>query len=243
MPSAPSSLASPPAHGSRGQEFGVGNQLIGVNLCSLYQAFGLRCSPTSPRSRREGSEREMLRLFSVASGLSPATPDSEEGGQAMAGQRHKRIGLAGGGSWIQLAGRDDSARCHDKTRASCDGQKTEEVWPCAQRPRGHELPRGTEWELGAAWRRDWGESSRASALAIGAHSGLRGRAIQLADRQASSSSGGVNEPGRRDEVYHVPGSACNARRRGARSPAPLLPSISCQCGCGPSSARACAATG
>ena len=206
----------------------MGNQLIGVNLCSLYQAFGLRCSPTSPRSRREGSEREMLRLFSVASGLSPATPDSEEGGQAMAGQRHKRIGLAGGGSWIQLAGRDDSARCHDKTHASCDGQRTEGTWPCAQRPWGHELPRGTEWELRAARRRDWGESSRVSALAIGAHSGLPGKAIQFAGRQASSSSGGVNGPGRRNEVYHVLGSAGNARPRRARSPAPLPPSISCR---------------
>ena len=91
----------------------MGNQRIGVNLCSLYPAFGLRCSPTAPRSRREGSEREMLRVVGVASGLTPATAVSEEGGQAMSGQRHKRIGLAGGGSWIQLAGVDDSACCQD----------------------------------------------------------------------------------------------------------------------------------
>ena len=57
-------------------------------------------------------------------------------------------------------------------------------------------------------------------MATGAHSGLPGRAIRRAGRQASSSSGGVNKPGRRDEVHHVLGLACNARPRGARSPAP-----------------------
>ncbi len=91
----------------------MGNQRIGVNMCSIYPALCLRCSPTAPRSRREGSEREMLRLFGVASGLSPATPVSEEGEQAMSGRRHKRIGLAGGGSWFQLAESDDSACCQD----------------------------------------------------------------------------------------------------------------------------------
>ena len=70
----------------------MGNQRIGVNLCSLYPAFGLRCSPTAPRSRREGSEREMLRVVGVASGLTPATAVSEDGGQAMPGRRHKQIG-------------------------------------------------------------------------------------------------------------------------------------------------------
>ena len=183
----------------------------------------------------------MMRICGVASELTPATPVSDEGGQAMPGRRHTRRGLAGGCSWMKLAGGDDSACCQDPrvlhwTESGRDlALRTEAAGARASPGHGVGIARGVASRLGRV----------VSCLGLGDW-----RAFGPA-RQGDSIRGQANRQffrrrqraWQKDEVYHVLGSAGNAKTREARPPAPLPPSISCRGRCGPSSASACTATG